>query len=127
MMDSSVLSGRWRVRYCVLPSVMIPSYLTSGAVILSTRMVVLALIRWEFPIGIPGFQNALPCQNSNRLVELVAPCSSRWCSWMSSIWGGFWREDNQVLISFCLVKSLPSPLTLRETIVRGHSFMCWER
>jgi hypothetical protein len=27
---------------------------------------------------------------------------------MSSIWGGFWREDNQVLISFCLVESLPS-------------------
>jgi hypothetical protein len=31
------------------------------------------------------------------------------------------------LISFCLVESLPSPLTLRETIVRGRSDMCWER
>ncbi len=105
-------AGRWRVRYCVLPSVMIPSSLTSGAVILSTRMAVSALIRWEFPIGISGFQNAPPCQNSIPFVELVAPCSSKWCSWMSSIWGGFWREDNQVLISFCLVESLCRTPTL---------------
>jgi hypothetical protein len=31
---------------------------------------------------------------------------------MSSIWGGFWREDNQVLISFCLVESLCRTPTL---------------
>jgi hypothetical protein len=79
------------------------------------------------PIGILGFQNAPPCQNSIPFVELVAPCSSRWGSWMSNIWGRFWGEDNHVLISYCLVESLPSPLTLRETIVRGRSDMCWER
>jgi hypothetical protein len=31
------------------------------------------------------------------------------------------------LISFCLAESLPSPLTLRETIVSGRSVMYWER
>ncbi len=72
-MDNSELSGRWRVMYWTLPSVRIPSSLMSGAVILSTRMAVPALVRWEFPIGIPGFQKAFPCQNSSPFVELVTP------------------------------------------------------
>jgi hypothetical protein len=37
----------------------------------------------------------------------------------------FWREVIQALISFCLGESLPSPLTLRETIVKGLSDMGW--
>ncbi len=46
---------------------------------------------------------------------------------MRRIWGGFWREASQVLMSFCLFESFPSPLTLKETIVRGRSDMAWVR
>ncbi len=93
----------------------------SGAVVLSTRMAVLALVCWEVPIKIPGFQKAFPCQNSSPFVEVVALCLSKWCSWIRSICGGLWREDSHALISFCLAESFPNPLTLRETIVRGRS------
>ncbi len=126
IMANLVQSSRWRVTYWVLPSTNIPSPLMSGAVILSTRMAVSALVRWEVPIGIPGFQKAFPCQNSSPFVELVTPCLSKWCSWIRSTCGGFWREDNQVLMSFCLAESFPSPLTLKETIVKGHSNICFE-
>jgi hypothetical protein len=42
---------------------------------------------------------------------------------MRRIWGGFWREASQVLMSFYLFESFPSPLTLREMIVMGRSDM----
>ncbi len=46
---------------------------------------------------------------------------------MRRIWGGFWREASQVLMSFCLFESFPNPLTLRETIVKGRSDMVCAR
>jgi hypothetical protein len=41
------------------------------------------------------------------------------------IYGGFWREAIQALISFCLGEFLPSPFMLREMIVKGLSDMGW--
>ncbi len=100
-----------------------PVFFDEWGHILSTRMAVPALVRCVIPIGIPEFQHAFPCQNSIPLVELAIPALSRWCSWMSKIWGGFWREANQALMSFCLAVPLVSPLTLRDIMVMGRSDM----
>ncbi len=46
---------------------------------------------------------------------------------MRRIWGGFWKEASQILMSFFLFESCPKPLTLRETIVKGRSDMVYAR
>ncbi len=73
------------------PSIKIPLSTTKGAVLLSTRMAVPALILWEGPMGIPGFQKEPPFQYSIPFPELLMPSWPKWCSWMRRIWGG--REE----------------------------------
>ncbi len=48
-----MLSGNWRVMNWALPSIRIPLALTKGAIVLSTKMEVLALNLCECPIGMP--------------------------------------------------------------------------
>ncbi|CAM6016594.1 unnamed protein product [Sphagnum balticum] len=71
------LSKRRRVTNWVLPSVRISLSDIRGAIALSTKIVVPALVRWEMPIRIPGFQKALLCQNSIPLVAFETPSLSK--------------------------------------------------
>ncbi len=103
------------------PSVNLPCAVIRGAIVLSTRMAVSALVLFERPMGMPSFQKEVPCQNSMPLAASLTPSFPRWCSWMRIIWGGVGREANYTLISFGLVVPPFSPLTLREARVRAFS------
>lgn len=110
--------------YCARPSTMIPWSLTSGAISLSTRIAIPALILCDLPMGIPSFQKEAPLQNFIPLLEFWNPSFPRWCSWVRRIWGGgVESEPNQALISLGLGESPLRPLTLREAIVRGFSII----
>ncbi|CAK9191103.1 unnamed protein product [Sphagnum troendelagicum] len=84
-------------------------------------MAMSTLILWEHPIGMPSFQKELPRQNSMPLAEPWASSFPRWCSWMSTIWGGVGREASHTLISLGLDVLPLSPLTLKEVKVRAFS------
>jgi hypothetical protein len=70
-MVSVLLPGDWRVMNCAhpsirvmncaRPSIRVPCTVMSGAVALSTRMAVLALVLYERPIRMPSFQKEFPC------------------------------------------------------------------
>jgi hypothetical protein len=79
------LSGNWRVMNWAMPSIRIPLALTKGAIVLSTRMEVLALNLCEHPISMPWFQNAAPLRNSISFVELAQSISPRCYSSKSRI------------------------------------------
>ncbi len=113
------LPGDWKVMDCMRPSIKISCAVMSGAVALSTKMAVSALVLCEHPMGMPSFQKALPCQNSIPLAESWMSSFPRWCSWISIIWGGVGSEASQALISFGLVVPPLSPLTLRKVRVRA--------
>jgi len=70
MIDSVPLSGDWIVMNCARPLINVPWAVMKGAIILSTRMAVPALVLFERPMGMPSFQKEFPCQNSMPLVEV---------------------------------------------------------
>ncbi len=109
--------------YWARPSIKILLSLTSGVIILSTRMAVPALILCERPMGIPSFQKELPFQYSIPLAKLWIPSFPRWCSYMRRIYGGAKSEVSQALISFSLGELSLRLRTLREAIVRGFSII----
>jgi len=109
--------------YWARPSIRILLSLTSGAIILSTRMNVPALILCEHPMGIPSFQKELPFQYSIPLAELWIPSFLRWCSCMRRICKGVGSEANQALISFGLGELSLRLRTLRENKVKGFSII----
>jgi len=53
------------------------------------------------------------------LAEPWASSFLRWCSWMSTIWGGVRREASHTLISLGLDVLPLNPLTLREAKVKA--------
>ncbi len=69
MMVKDPLSGDWSVMNYAHPSIRIPCSLMRGAIALSTRIVVPALVLCERPMGIPSFQKELPFQYSIPMAE----------------------------------------------------------
>ncbi len=73
MMVNVPLSGNWIVLSYAWPSINVPWAVMRGAIVLSTRMAVPALVLFECPMGMPSFQKEFPCQNSMPLAEIWTP------------------------------------------------------
>lgn len=109
------------VTYCAWPSTRVPWSVMNGAVALSTRIVVSALILCERPMGCP--RSRMPCQNSSPLAGSWVSTFPRWCSCIKMIWGGVGSEASQDLTCFGLDLFPLNPLTLREARVRAFSII----
>jgi hypothetical protein len=117
------LSWTCKVMYYTLPFSRMSLVLIRGAIALSTRMVVLAFVHCNRPIGMSGFQNVALPQNLIPFVEVAQFASLRWCSWKSKICNGVDYAVSQVLITFCLGEFFPNPFTFNEARVRGFLIM----
>jgi hypothetical protein len=112
-----------RVMNWAMPSKIMLLALIKGAMDLSMKMGVPALILCECPIGRSYFQKETPFQNWIPFMELEQSISLGGVPVGVIFKGGGTREEIQERISFCLGEFLPKPCTFKEATARGLLFI----